>query len=92
MDLDPRDPKEAILLKQGKKQKKVLLPGKYISRKEVIKEYAREDILEQKDEIISAYKAEQKALKAKMKIEAGEEEGNPVEAITEVLQKLAGKR
>jgi hypothetical protein len=88
-DLDSSNPREALLIKQGKKQKKVLMPGKYISRKRVLKEYTREEILESREDIIAAYKAEQKALKAKQKAEAGEEEGNAVDAITEVLQKLA---
>src|SRR5580698_8554568 len=46
VDLDYKIAQEALLLKQGKKQKRVLLPGKYISRKPVIKEYSREKILE----------------------------------------------
>ena len=92
VDLDPRDAREALLLKQGKKQKKVLRPGKYISRRPVIKEYSREDILDRKEEIISAFKLEQKAVKAKQKAESGDEEGNAVKAITEVLQKLTETR
>jgi hypothetical protein len=87
VDLDPKIPGEAALMKQGKRQKKILLPGKYIARKPVIKEYAREEILENKDEIISVYKAEQRALKASQK-DMEEHEDNPVKAITEALQKL----
>lgn len=88
VDLDNKISSEALLLKQGKKQKRILLPGKYISRKPVIKEYSREKILEKKDEIISAYMHEQKALKAKQKSEKGEDDDSPVKVITEALQKL----
>jgi hypothetical protein len=87
VDLDPRDSKEAALLKQGKKQKRVLLPGKYIGRKQVIKEYSREEIIENRDEIISTYVAEQKDLKTKLKAEKGDDD-SPVKAITEALLKL----
>lgn len=88
VDMDTKVPAEALLLKQGRRQKKVLLPGKYIARKQVIKEYSREEILKHKDKIFSAYKAEQKALKEKLNAEAGEE-GNPVQAITDALKKLS---
>ena len=37
VDLDPQDPREALLIRQGKRQKRVLLPGKYIGRKRVLK-------------------------------------------------------
>jgi hypothetical protein len=87
-DLDPKIPSEATLLKQGKKQKKILLPGKYIARKPVIKEYAREEILEHSEEIISTYKFEQKLLKAKQKAESEDDDNSPVKAIKEALQKL----
>jgi hypothetical protein len=88
VDLDPNVPQEAFLLKQGKKQKKVLLPGKYISRKPVLKEYAREEILDKEVEILTAFKEEQRALKESRKAEAGEE-GSPVQVITEALKKLS---
>jgi len=91
VDLDPKDPKEAALLKQGKKQKRILLPGKYIARKQVIKEYSREEALENKDAIIATYLAEQKVLKAKLKAEKGDEDESPVKAITEALLKLKTK-
>jgi hypothetical protein len=74
VDLDAKIPSEALLLKQGKKQKRVLLPGKYIARKQVIKEYSCEEILECKDEIIATYTEEQKALKARLKAEKGDED------------------
>jgi hypothetical protein len=51
VDLDPKVPAEAALLKVGKKQKKILLPGKYIARKRVLHEYTREEILDKKKEI-----------------------------------------
>ncbi len=88
VDLDPKIATEATLIKQGKRQKKVLLAGKYIARKAVIKEYSRDEVLENKDEIISAYKAEQRAMKAKQKAETDNDEDSPVKAITEALQKL----
>lgn len=56
VDLDAKIPAEAALLKIGKKQKKILLPGKYIARKPVLKEYTREEILEKKDKIVMSYK------------------------------------
>lgn len=51
VDLDPKVPAEAALLKTGKKQKKILLPGKYIARKRVLHEYTREEILGKKNKI-----------------------------------------
>lgn len=88
VDLDPKIQNEAMLLKQGKKQKKVLLPGKYISRKRVVREYSREEILDKKDEVFSVFKSEQKKIKDKQKAEAGED-GSPVQVITEALKKLS---
>jgi hypothetical protein len=88
IDLDPSIPAEALLLKQGRKQKRILLPGKYIARKRVVKEYTRNEIIECRNEIIAAHSAEQKILKAKQKAAAGEEDGSAVKAITEALQKL----
>jgi hypothetical protein len=89
VDLDPKVPAEALLIRQGKKQKRVLLPGKYIARKQIIREYSKEEILECRDEIIAAYNAEQKELKAKDKAQKAEDDDSPVKAITEALQKLS---
>jgi hypothetical protein len=91
VDLDPALPAEAALIKQGKKQKRVLLPGKYISRKPVIKEYTREEILDKKNEVAEAYTAELNAQRDKQKPEPGDNE-NPVKVITEALQKLTGTK
>lgn len=88
VDLDSKIPAEAALLKLGKKQKKIQLPGKYIARKRVIKEYSREEVMGKKDEIFQAFKKEQKVLKERQKAEAGED-SSPVQVITEALQKLS---
>ncbi len=92
VDLDPGNPAEALLIKQGRKQKRILLPGKYIARKRVIKEYSRAEVMECRNEIVAAHSAEQKVLKAKQKAASGDEDGNPVKAITDALQKLSETR
>jgi len=89
VDLDPQDPREALLIRQGKRQKRVLLPGKYIGRKRVLKGYSKEEIIECREEIIAAWAAEQKVIKARQKAEAGEDDGSAVKVITEALQKLS---